>query len=497
MKIVTPDAMRKIEDEYINEYGMDSFALMETAVISIMKHVNTRDRNIVVVCGFGNNAGDALGVARHLIVLHKIVKIFICSNGRELSRDCIKNMNILYKMNASIEFIRKTEDLNSLNKSISESDVVIDGLFGTGLSRQLDTYYTDIIKSINTYSKYVLSIDIPSGMNGENGYIMGECVKANKTVALQFYKKCFFCDKAKNYTGDVVVESLGIPKEISEKYDEKVYTSDEITDKILPKRNKYSHKGTFGRTTIAAGSEKYTGAAYIAAQAAVKTGAGLVTLATSKEQVPIMQSKLAEAMICDYEDKYFVEIIKKSNVVACGPGLDSNDSSLKIVEEVITNSECPIVFDADAINVLSAHKELLFGRKEKNIVLTPHPGEMARFCGCSIEDVNNKRIEIAKNTAIETNCIIVLKGYNTVITDGEKIFINTTGSSAMASGGMGDCLTGIVTGLISQGLDPFKASVLGVYIHGFIGDSLSKQMYSVTATDIINKISLYLKEFES
>lgn len=497
MKVVTPAAMRKIENEYINGYGMDSFALMETAVISTMKHVDMKARNITVVCGFGNNAGDALGVARHLIMLHRKVEIFVCSNGRKLSGDCTKNMNILSKMNASIHFVRNTEDLDEMNKSISESDVVIDGLFGTGLSRQLDQYYTDIIESINMYSRYVLAIDIPSGMNGENGEIMGGCVKADKTVALQFYKKCFFCDKAKNYTGDVVVEPLGIPEEIINKYDEKIYTSDEIAEIILPKRNEYSHKGTFGRTTIAAGSEKYTGAAYIAAQAAVKTGAGLVSLGTSKKQIPIMQAKLTEAMICDYKDKSFTDTIMKSDVVACGPGIECNNSSFELVKEIISNTKCPMVFDADAINILSKHKELLSGRKEKNIVLTPHPGEMARFCGCSIEEVNNKRIETAKRSAHDNNCIIVLKGYNTVITDGEKTFINTTGSSAMASGGMGDCLTGIITGLISQGIDPFKAAVLGVYVHGYIGDGLSEKMYSVTATDIINQIPLCLKEFES
>lgn len=341
---------------------------------------------------------------------------------------------------------------------------------------------------INSSKKYTVSIDIPSGLNGNTGIIMGICIKADETITVETYKKGFFLQEANEYTGKVTVINIGYPESVKSLLSEKVRKlSAEDYKNMIPTRKLTGHKGDYGRVLILAGSKGYSGAAYMTAEAAVKTGAGLVTLVTEKEVQDALSIKLTEAMTKSYDDEEIEKLINNATVIACGPGLSKKDKNKKMLEKFICNSSCPLILDADALNIISENKELL-KKVEGRAIITPHPGEMARLINKDISYVNSNRIDECVRYSRENKIITLLKGYNTVISDGKDAVINTTGSSKMASGGMGDTLTGIITALVAQKINLFDSAVLGAYLHGLIGDILSKDRYIVNAGDIINSI---------
>lgn len=293
-----------------------------------------------------------------------------------------------------------------------------------------------------------------------------------------------------------MLEEINIPNSIIEKNHKNIFfTTEDFIKENIPRRDVFSHKGNFGRCLIFAGAIGFSGAAYICTESVVRSGGGLTTLCCDENIQNILSSKLTEAMTINYKNDY-EEFIEKSDVIAIGPGMGINDKVKSILENLIRNYDKTLVIDADGLNVLSNNVEIL---KEANskVVITPHLGEMARLTGLSIDYIKNNRVNVALNFARSNNIIVLLKGYNTIITDGVTTYINPTGNSSMASGGMGDCLTGIITSLIGQKLDPFIATVLGAYIHGYIGDKLSKNMYCVNATHIIDNIPYALKELQS
>ncbi|WP_454052915.1 NAD(P)H-hydrate dehydratase [Clostridium sp. Marseille-Q7071] len=277
-------------------------------------------------------------------------------------------------------------------------------------------------------------------------------------------------------------------------YFKEIKLTEEFIISSLKKRKIDGHKGDYGRVLIISGSKGYSGAAYITTQAAVRSGAGLVTLCTHKELQDIMSIKLCEAMTVNFEETDKINnIVEKSNVIAFGPGMGNSRLTFNILKEILTKSECPIVIDADGLNVLQGQLELL-EYKNNEIILTPHLREMARLTGLTIEEIKENKVKIAKEFAKIHNIILLLKGYNTIITDGTVVYINTTGNSAMASGGMGDALTGVISSFIAQGYEPLKATYLGAYIHGYCGDLLSEEMFCVNATHLIEYLPYSIKK---
>lgn len=262
---------------------------------------------------------------------------------------------------------------------------------------------------------------------------------------------------------------------------------------LIPIRHEYGHKGTYGRCLIIAGSKGFTGAAYLSTKAAINTGAGLVTLGCYKEIWDIMSIKLNEAMTLDNQSCDFFNIMKKADSIAIGPGLGITLTTKSLLHKVLKNSKCNLVIDADALNILSEDLEMLCLGKNRTVI-TPHPGEMSRLTGYDIEYINNNREYVAVEFSKKYNVVVLLKGHNTVITNGEKTYINPTGNSSMASGGMGDALTGIIAAFMAQGLNPISSALIGAYIHGLIGDKLNKEMYCVPASTLIEKIPFILKE---
>ncbi|KOA74363.1 carbohydrate kinase [Clostridium botulinum] len=498
MEIVTAQKMRDIDRFSIENIGIPSMVLMENAALKVLKNIDMNVLNsFTIICGNGNNGGDGLALARHLSVLKKQVDIFIIGSEDTLSKDCENNYKILCNMNINVSFIKAAEDIEFIRRSIERRDIVIDAIFGTGLSREIKGIHKEVIFCINKVASYVIAIDIPSGLNSDTGEILGCCVKASKTISFQFYKKGFLNYESFKYIGELIVENIGIPKSVTKNFFIHDYLIEKESIKnIIPIRANYLHKGDFGRTTIVAGSVGFTGAAYISTQAAVRCGSGLVTLCCPEKIQDILSNKLVESMTISFKDKGKLnDILKKSDSIAVGPGMGNNEGTLKILGDIIRYTDSPIVIDADAINVLKDNLQIL---KEKNnkIVLTPHVGEMSRITGIPVDTINKNRMDIARQFAKEYDIIVLLKGYNTIITDGINTMVNTTGNSAMASGGMGDCLTGIIAALMSQGLEAFEAAYVGTYIHGYSGDKLSKNRFCVNATHILEELPFSLKELQ-
>lgn len=273
-----------------------------------------------------------------------------------------------------------------------------------------------------------------------------------------------------------------------------IKVDENIVKNLLKVRDNEAYKGDFGQVLVIAGSRGYSGAAFLAAQAAVRSGAGLVTLCTPKELQDIMSIKLTEAMTITYEDTDKINnIVAKSDVIAIGPGMGNSRLTYNILSETILKSDCPLVIDADGLNVLQGNLDIL-QCKNNRIILTPHYGEMARLTGLSIEEIKEDKVKIAKDFARSNEVILLLKGYRTIITDGDDVFINTTGNSAMASGGMGDTLTGVIASFIAQGYEPLEATYLAAYIHGYCGDKLAENMFCVNATHIIQELPFIIKD---
>ena len=501
MRIADSLIMKNIDNYVINEIGMPSIVLMENAAKAALKKVDLSKEYYVIICGPGNNGGDGFALARHLFNMGKDVDVFIYSNKKEegLKKDAKINFNIMKNIDIPYMFIENTEkDLWTLKESLSESDIVIDSLFGTGFISKKNEFLYKIIEYINSYSYKTISIDVPSGLNSDTGQIYDSCVIADETITFQCIKRGFLNYVAFKYIGNVIVVDIGVPDFVLRKFESLEYILDYNKAKeLIPLRTKTGYKGNYGRVLVVAGSPGYTGAAILASEAAIASGAGLVSLTSHKESLKILVPRLKEVMSIDIDN--LEGEVKKSSVIAIGPGLGDTKETYKILLRVIKvmqeegKEDSFLIIDADGLNVLKGKTEIL-KHLNFNVIITPHLGEMARLTGLSIEEISNNRIDVARNFAKENKLIVVLKGYNTIITDGNKVYINTTGSSSMAQGGMGDVLTGIIGAFSGQKIDSLKSACLAVYIHGYIGDILAKEKYTVKASEIISNIPRYLKK---
>lgn len=499
LKIASEHTMRAVDNYCIEVLGIPGIVLMENAALKLVRNLELEKYNsYAVVCGKGNNGGDGFAAARHLVVIGKKVEVFLVGLEEGMSQDCRTNYNILKNMGIRINKIKNVEDVAEFRNSIENSEVVVDAIFGTGLSKNVEGIYDLVISIINENSSNIIAVDVPSGFNGAAGKVMGNCIRANKTITFELYKKGFLSYGSHKYTGDIIVEDIGIPSSAIDRFHENEFIVDEtIIKSRLKVRDRYAHKGDYGRVFIAAGSKGYTGAAYIAAEAAVRSGAGLVTLCCSEEIQPILSFKLTEAMTVGIgEANRINSMLEGCSSIAAGPGMGNNESTSEFIKFILEKAECPVVLDADGINILKDRLSLLDKAKNK-VIITPHPGEMSRITGLSVEYIQENRIETAREFAKRHKVIVILKGYNTVITDGETVLINPTGNSSMASGGMGDCLTGIIASFIGQGYKPMEAALLAVYIHGCCGDKLSKDMFCVSATSVLNSLPYVIKDLLS
>jgi NAD(P)H-hydrate epimerase len=480
-----------MDKQCINNVGIPGIVLMENAAIGISKELLDKGDSFLILCGKGNNGGDALALCRHLVLEGKRVRIYIISKDKNYSNDFKTNFNILEKLinKRDFLFVASENDINdNFVNDLKNYDVVVDGIFGVGLNKDLTGMYRKLIEYVNSYAKFVASIDVPSGLDCDLGIERGVAVDADITYTFEVIKQGFLNYKAINFIGNVKILKIGIPECVKVKNSGNFYILEKQEyNKMLFKRKVYGHKGNYGRALVFAGRMGFTGAAFITTECTVRAGAGLTTLVCNKEVQKALSSRLIEAMTLNWDDNDVIELIKSANSIAFGPGIGTGEREKKLLEQVINHSKCPIVIDADGITLIGENKFLLNNLKGKAII-TPHPGEMARFLGITVEEVESNRINIARDVAQKYGIIVLLKGYSTVISNGKDIYINPTGNSKMASGGMGDALTGIINAFLSQGINLEQSALLGAYIHGSIADKLGKQVYIVNARDIIEEL---------
>ena len=488
MKVISATNTKKVDSYCINTIGIPSIVLMENAAEEVKKIIANKGNRFLIVCGEGNNGGDGLAIARKLFMDNKEVCVVICNGTGKRTEDFFVNYNILNNMGVEILQLEEIIENERLEERINNYDIIVDCIFGIGLNRDIKGNTYRLIDVLNKSESYKVSVDIPSGIDGNTGMVKGICIEADETITIETYKKGFFLGDACNYLGKVSVVKIGFLQSVIDKFSEGIDILDrEEYKKMIICRKKNGHKGDYGRILILAGYKRYTGAAYISTESAVRSGGGLVTLIVDNDIKEIMQTRLTEAMVIDYEDNDLDKLIKTADIIACGPGLGQTEKSKYILKKIINESKCNLVIDADAINIISEEKELL-SKIRGRAVLTPHSGEMSRLTGKSIKEINDNRISICRDFAEQNNVVVLLKGYKTIIANDNRCIVNPTGNSKMATGGMGDCLTGMIAAFIGQGKDIFNGTALAAYIHGLIGDELAQDRYSINARDIIELI---------
>lgn len=493
--IVTAEVMREMDRAAIEEYGMPGVSLMENAGAGTAGAIGRRWpnlRNAAIICGAGNNGGDGYVIARHLIGSGISVATYLLADREKIKGDARINLDILSRMKCDLRDALTDNDLEKLKKSLIGCDLIVDAMLGTGITKELQGNYKRCVEIVNDSGVPVCAVDVPTGLNSDSGKPLGGAIKADLTCTYGLIKIGLVIYPGVEYVGDLVLVDIGFPKNVVEKLGGACrLLSEKFVKSVLPSRRPDAHKGEFGHLLIIAGSPGKTGAAALCAEAAVRSGAGLVTVAVPASLNAIIEMKITEAMslpVADGGSGYmsvdaWVDLsgaIERSTALAIGPGLSTESGTSDLFFKLIKETALPIVIDADGLNMLAKNPAALKSSKSK-AVLTPHPGEMSRLLGISTAAVQEDRIGAAKKLAALTGAVVVLKGARTIIADPSGTFaVNPNGNSGMASGGTGDALTGIIGALLAQGMEPFAAASAGTWIHGCAGDLAAKR-YGETA----------------
>jgi len=526
LRILTAEAMREVDRAAIETLGLPSLVLMENAAIGVVEataEAFPEASSAAIFCGPGNNGGDGLAVARHLAIRGWEVRIFLVgpagttpyaalAAGEPKPSDFATQLGICRRAELSVFAIGEEKDLKVALEATAECDVVIDALFGTGLSRPLDGLFARVVAAINRLAVPCVAVDLPSGLSGSEAQPIGPHIEAALTVTFAAPKIAHVFPPAADAVGEMVVAGLGIPPQLVEDVEEEagdlhLLMGEELAD-LLPEREVGSHKGDYGHALIVAGSSGKAGACILAARAAVRAGAGLVTAAVA---APILQTvdlgsieSMTLALPADEQGRLAagaadaaLAAAEGKTVLALGPGLGAEPATVAEIRRIVLESSLPLVLDADGINAFAGKAVDLAGRRAETI-LTPHPGELGRLLGISTAQIQEDRIAAARGAAEETGAIVILKGHMTLVASGTAVFVNPTGNPGMATGGTGDVLTGLIAGLLAQGIDALDAAVLGVYLHGLAGDLAASRLGEMTlaANDLIEILPAALAELK-
>ncbi len=516
MKVVTAKEMRDIDSQTINEIGIPGIVLMENAGLAVVRAIEREFPlssfcKVAVFAGKGNNGGDGLVIARHLTQKGYEVITYLLAEPEKFSGDALTNLKIAQNIGLKIDHILSYEQLNEKKFDIKQNDIIVDAIFGTGLSGPVRGVASDVIEFLNSTKIPIIAVDLPSGLDADTGKVEGACIKAEITVTMALPKRGLLLYPGAKFVGKLEIDDIGIPQSVinSNNISINLTRSDRVKD-LLPDRPRDGHKGLFGRVLVIAGSVGLTGASAMASLSALRVGAGLVTLAIPESLNPIMEAKLTEVMTLPLPETLYqtlslrsydiiMQMIDNFDVVAIGPGLSRNRETIELARRLCEDIEIPKVIDADGLNALAEDKDSLRKLGEKAI-LTPHPGEMARLIGTTVSDVQSDRINTAINFAKEYGVILVLKGVPTVVADPSgEAYLNTTGNPGMASGGTGDVLTGVIAGFLAQRLNEKYSAILGAYVHGLAGDlaSMEKGDRGLIASDLIDFLPKAIKRIAS
>jgi len=511
MKIVTGEIMQLLDRRAIEEFGVSGLTLMENAGRKCTESIIDEfgygpDRRAVVVAGKGNNGGDGYVIARLLKEHDWQVATFVMARQEEIRGDARSNLDLLSDI--PLLFCPGQGGLDRYASTLREATVIVDALLGTGLKSSVSGIFEEAINIINNSGKPVISVDIPSGIDAATGEMLGCAVKADMTVTFALPKCGHILYPGAEYTGKLKIVDIGIPTELTASAAGYEFLDSEAVKPLLKRRGRNAHKGDSGHCLIVAGSTGKSGAAALAANSAVRSGAGLVTLAAPENLNTILEIKTTEAMTIPIPDggsgylgcdaREFIEAaLAGKDVMALGPGISWHPETAKLVRELAMDTELPLVIDADGLNALSEDPDILLLKKSSIVILTPHPGEMGRLAGVSTKSVEQDRIGVAREFAQKYHVYLILKGAGTVIAaPGGAVAINGSGNPGMASGGMGDVLTGVLAAFIAQGYEPFSACKLGVFIHGHAADlaASEKGEIGMSAMDVQERLPYAIKE---
>ncbi|MEW6381547.1 MAG: NAD(P)H-hydrate dehydratase [bacterium] len=492
MKVVTAQQMQALDRYTIEEIGIPGAVLMENAgrqAVAKMEECfpGLHQLRVNVVCGKGNNGGDGLVIGRCLSALGVRVHIFLLARVESLSGDAGTNARIARNLDLPLTEILSAEDFANQRGAMTRADILVDAIFGTGLTPPVRGLAAEVIKALNTSGKPIVCVDLPSGLSADASLPQGPHISGTLTVTFALPKLAHLLPPACQSVGQLEIVDIGIP--------EKAIVRENIQVELIepgyvrqcwPHRLPDSHKGTYGHLLVLAGSSGKTGAAYLTSQAAARTGAGLVTLGIPESLNPIMEVKLTEVMtlpLPETEAKTFSaraistleEMLPRMSALAIGPGIGVHPEALELISWIIRTAQIPLVLDADGINVLAGQAHLLKEARQP-VILTPHPKELSRLLSIELSQVLADRLTAVRRAAAEFNSYCALKGFRTLIADPEgNVLINPTGNPGMATGGTGDVLTGIIGGLLAQKLPEIQALAAGVYLHGFAGDLVREQ----------------------
>ncbi len=503
MRIVTSDEMKKIDKWSIKTLGIPGAVLMENAgrgcVNVLEEYYSLEYLKVLIICGKGNNGGDGFVIGRHLQNRGSRVKIILAGKGSELKGDASLNYKLAKR--AQVE-IYETVDMNKVKKihNMFNPTVIIDALFGTGFKGVPKGIYHKLIRMMNETDCFVFSIDIPSGVSGDDGQFDDICVIADATATMCLPKRGNYLYPGREFCGDLYIVDIGVPYNLINNDFPQIVEYDKISQS-MPLRPPDSNKGTFGNILIIAGARGFTGAAAMAATSALKVGAGLVRLAAPAGIMNALESTLLEVVKVSLPqtDKETISLkavdtllphLGKTDVVVIGPGITTHRETAKFLFKLLPHISSPLLIDADAINIFAQNKKSL--RKIRApFILTPHPGEFSRLVKKTPQEINLMRIDLAPKWAKEFGGVLILKGAPTIIASPEgEIYVNPTGNSGLASAGSGDVLVGMVSGFLAQNKSLMEASVLGVFLHGLCAElAMDKSNeYSLTAGDLIDSI---------
>lgn len=490
MKILSSEQIRNVDEYTIRNEPIRSIDLMERAAKAFTRWFTTRfspKYQVTVICGAGNNGGDGLAVARMLNEKNYKVSVYAIRKSASASDDFKINEKRLEGL-IHVNMITNSNEVPEL----STGQIVIDAIFGSGLSRDVEGLYADVIRAMNNSGNTIVSIDIASGLFADRHTFSDIVVKPEFTVSFQIPKLAFFMSENSRYVGDWYIVDIGLMQEAIEKEASDYFMlTDGFVKSVLKKREKFAHKGTHGRALVMAGSYGKMGAAVLCAKAALRTGVGLLTMNIPRCGYDIMQSVVPEAMVLPDEGDHFLTSygdVSKFDALGIGPGIGQEQETVYSLMQVVQAFGKPLVIDADGLNIIAQHREILEVLPSKTI-LTPHPKEFERLAGKWSDDF--ERLEKLVAFASENDVIVVLKGAHTSIAlpTGE-VYFNSSGNPGMASGGTGDVLTGMITSLLAQGYLPEYAAKVGVYLHGVAGDLAAEVtgQIGMIASDLIDFI---------
>ena len=514
---VTSSEMKQYDRNTSQIFGVQTEILMERASLSVCDEVDryaderkiTRKRRALVFAGIGNNGGDGACIARLLKQRGYLVNLCVIGDPTKCSDLLLMQLKICGSYGITTDTFSNIRD----NKSVAEWDIIVDALFGIGLSRNVTGTFEEAINYINDCKKerlddmFVVSVDIPSGINADNGKVMGCAVMADSTVTFNQVKIGHLLYPGCEYTGKLIVKDAGITDESFLTKEPTCFWYDDEVKDLLPERKKDSNKGTNGKVLVIAGSKTISGACILSASACLKSGAGMVMVFTAAENADAVKTLLPEALLCTYEDfepilPKLSEAMKWSSCAVIGPGIGVDGKGIELVRTLFDNYDKDIIADADALNIISDDKSLRsivsnYATGGKKLIITPHLGEFARLFNTSVADCKEHLLEYPKELANELHCTVICKDARSIVSDSneKKIYINMSGNDGMATAGSGDVLTGILGALLSYDLTGFEAACLGAYIHGAAGNIAARGhgKLSMTATDIVDELEDILK----